>query len=137
MWLLQFLPEWLLYILTAVGVIGIILQKFIPIQYKVVIFTVSLGILVFSIFMLGGIREKNAWEQKVVELQLKISQYEIESQKKNVEIVEKIIYKDRIIRQKGEEIVKYIDREIVKYDEKCVIPKQVIDILNEASEPIK
>jgi hypothetical protein len=92
---------------------------------------------VFGIFMLGAIYENKSWVAKVKEMELKIAEAEATSQKENVKIVEKIVYRDRIIRQKGQDIVKYIDREIVKYDNQCTIPDEVINILNIASEPSK
>jgi hypothetical protein len=43
----------------------------------------------------------------------------------------------QVIREKGNEIIKYIDREVVKYDQMCEVPKEVINILNEAAEGVK
>ena len=70
-------------------------------------------------------------------MELKLAEAETKSQKENVVIVEKILYKDKIIREKGENIIKYIDKEVVKYDERCVIPKEVINVLNSATEITK
>jgi hypothetical protein len=38
-----------------------------------------------------------------------------------------------VIRQKGDDIIKYVDKEIVKYDNQCVIPEDVIRVYNEAA----
>jgi hypothetical protein len=57
--------------------------------------------------------------------------------------VEKVVTKTQIIKTRGEDIVKYIDREIVKYDEKfakggvCEIPQEFIDAHNRAAEAPK
>ena len=51
--------------------------------------------------------------------------------------------KTQIIKTRGEDIVKYVDREVVKYDTKfapggeCEIPKEFIKALNDAAEPPK
>lgn len=137
MWFLDFLPYWIFYVILIVGVIGFVISKFVPAYYKTAIFGVSLISFVFGIFMLGAIYENKSWVAKVKEMELKIAEAEATSQKENVKIVEKIVYRDRIIRQKGQDIVKYIDREIVKYDNQCTIPDEVINILNIASEPSK
>ena len=38
-----------------------------------------------------------------------------------------------MIRQKGDDIIRYVDKEIVKYDTQCVIPEDVIRVYNEAA----
>lgn len=133
MWFLQFLPHWIFYVILILGIIGFVAQRFIPSYYKTLVFSISLLSLVFGLFMLGAIYENKSWVAKVKEMELKIAEAETKSQSENVKIVEKIIYQDRIIKQKGQDIVKYIDREIVKYDNQCVIPSEVINVLNDAS----
>ena len=133
MWFLQFLPHWIFYFILILGIIGFVAQRFIPSYYKTLVFSISLLSLVFGLFMLGAIYENKSWVAKVKEMELKIAEDETKSQSENVKIVEKIIYQDRIIKQKGQDIVKYIDREIVKYDSQCVIPSEVINVLNDAS----
>ena len=65
------------------------------------------------------------------------------AKKENTKITTKVVTKTQIIRTRGEDIVKYVDREIVKYDEKfakggeCEIPKEFIKALNDAAEPPK
>lgn len=137
MWFLNFLPYWIFYLILFVGVIGFLISKFVPVYYKTAIIGVSLICFVFGVFMLGAIHENKSWVAKVKEMELKIAEAEAVSQKENIKIVEKIVYRDKIIRQKGQDIVKYIDREIVKYDNQCKIPDEVINILNMSSERSK
>jgi hypothetical protein len=53
------------------------------------------------------------------------------------------VTKTQVIRTRGETITKYIDREIVKYDEKfakggmCEIPQEFIQAHNSAAEAPK
>lgn len=137
MWFLEFLPYWLFYTILAFGALGLILNRFVPIQYKTLSFPIALFLFVFGLFMLGAIQENKSWVQKVKQIELKLAEAEAKSQKENVVIVEKIVYKDKIIREKGENIIKYIDKEIVKYNDKCVIPKEVVNVLNNAAEITK
>jgi hypothetical protein len=57
--------------------------------------------------------------------------------------VEKVITKTKVVKERGDEIIKYVDREIVKYDTKflpggiCEIPKEFIKAHNDAAEPPK
>lgn len=134
MWFLQFLPHWIFYAFLVLGVIGLILNRFVPIQYKTLTFPVFLFLFVLGVFISGAIQENKVWVQKVKEMELKVAEAEKTSQKENVVIVEKILYKDKIIREKGNDVIKYIDREVVKFDEQCVIPKEAISALNTAAE---
>jgi hypothetical protein len=52
----------------------------------------------------------------------------------------KVVTKTQVIKTRGEDIVKYVDREVVKYDtkfapgEECEIPKEFIKAINDAAE---
>ena len=83
------------------------------------------------------------WTAKVKELEEKIVIAEAKSKEENVKIVEKFIVKQNIIKEKGDEVIRYIDKEIVKYDVKfapggqCEIPKEFVDVINKAAKDIK
>ena len=61
----------------------------------------------------------------------------------NIKIVEKVVNKVQIVKTRGQDIVKYVDREIVKYDTKfapggvCEIPKEFVEAHNRAAEAPK
>ena len=65
------------------------------------------------------------------------------SEKENVKIETKVVTKTQYIKQRSEEIIKYVDKEIVKYDTKflpggeCEIPKEFIVLHNKAAEAPK
>ena len=79
-------------------------------------------------------------EYKVKEVEAKLAQAELQSAKENTKIVTKVITKTQIVRTRGQDIVRYVDREIVKYDVKfapggiCEIPKEFIKAHNDAAE---
>jgi hypothetical protein len=93
--------------------------------------------------MMGGVANQERWEAKVKELEVKLAKAEAESQKENVKIVEKIVTKTQIVKERGADIIRYVDREIVKYDTKfapggvCEIPKEFIKAHNDAAEKTK
>ena len=76
-------------------------------------------------------------------MESKVAAADIESQKETVKIVEKIVKKTEYIKTRGEDIVKYVDKEIVKYDTKflpggvCEIPKEFLKAHNDAAEAPK
>lgn len=148
MWLLNFLPDWFFYGTLALSIAGFAatyvmsILKFIPFiyTYKKIVQFASVAIMAISLFMLGANYNNNVWEERVKEMEAKVAAAEAQSAEENVKIVTKVKYKKKIIHERGQEIIKYIDREIVKYDVKfapggiCEIPKEFIESLNKAAE---
>lgn len=97
--------------------------------------------IVLGVYMSGSIANEEAWQARVKELETKLAAAEAKGAEETVKIVEKVVTKQRVIKEKGEEIVKYVDKEIIKYDTKflpggeCEIPKEFIKVLNEAAKP--
>ena len=141
MWLLNWLPDWIFYAIGLIGLVGLFatyLLKFIPIpaiyMYKIPIQLVSIVLIVFATYMFGGIANEEQWNARVEEVEAKVAMAEVESVKQNVQILEKVVKKTEYITRKGEEVIQYVDREIVKYDSSCVIPKEFIKAHNDATE---
>jgi energy-coupling factor transporter transmembrane protein EcfT len=139
MWLLAFLPDWIFYAIFILGIglfVATIVLKFIPIIYmkRLPIQFVSIALISIGAFMSGMAYNEMNWQLKVKEMEAKVAQAEAQAAKENVKIVEKIIVRQEVIREKGDEIIKYIDREIVKFDDKCEIPKEVVNVINKAAE---
>ena len=144
MWLLSFLPDWWFYALLALGLTGIFvsyLMSFIPFvsMYRNLIQVTSIIAIVIGTYMAGAISNEDKWQLKIKDLELKISQSETQSAEENIKIVEKIITKKQIVKEKGEEVIKYINREVIKYDTKfiqgaeCALPNEFFDALNKAA----
>ena len=121
MWFLSFIPSWYVHIipLLALAIIfASMVLKIIPFvsTYYIPIRIIGLVLLFFGIFFEGGLYMNQQWTDKVKEMEEKIAIAEAKSKEVNVQIVEKFIVKQNTIREKGDEVIKYIDREIVKYD---------------------
>jgi uncharacterized membrane protein len=148
MWILEWLPNWLFYAIFFAGLLGLLasyVMKFIPLVYiyKTPIQLGSIIAIVFGTYMAGAISNQEAWEARVKEMELKVAAAEVQSAKENIKIVEKIVNKTQIIRTRGDDVIKYVDREIVKYNTKfapggeCEIPKEFIKAHNDAAEAPK
>jgi len=80
------------------------------------------------------------WRERVAEVEAKLQAAEAQSAKENVKIVERVVKKTEYITRRGQDIVQYVDREIVKYDTKfapggqCEIPREFIQAHNRAAE---
>jgi hypothetical protein len=138
MWILQFLPNWIFYLLVLIGVLTFLIAQFAKIvpQAKL-IQAASLGLVFFGTFMTGAITNNDAWLARVRELETKVAEAEAKSQTTNTEIVEKTVFKTRTVRERSQDTVKYIDREVVKHDSTCVIPQEFVQAHNRAAEAPK
>ena len=137
MWILNWMPNLVFYIILAVGLVGLILSKFTPVKYRIAAQALSALLFSFGVFMAGAITDYESWQMKVKELEVKLAQAEAESQKKNVEIVEKVVTKTQTVKQRGQDIIHYVDREVAKYNNQCIIPKEFIEAHNRAAEQPK
>ena len=144
MWILKWLPYWIFYALFLIGVAGYLatyLLRFIPIpalyMYKTPIQLVSIVLVVVGVFMAGAIHNEEAWIARVKEMEAKVAEAQAKSAEENVKIVEKVVTKTQVVKEKAQEVVKYVDREVVKYDNSCVIPKEFVKAVNDAAEPPK
>ena len=148
MWILQWLPNWIFYGIFFAGLLGLLatyIMKFIPFVYvyRTPIQAASILAIVIGTYMSGAISNEEAWQTKVKEMEAKVAAAEIESQKENVKIVEKIVKKTEYITRRGQDIIQYVDREVTKYDDRfrpggqCELPKEFIKAINNAAEAPK
>lgn len=150
MWILKWLPFWIFYALLGIGLLGLAvtyLLKYVPLPalyiYKTPIQIGSIVLIVLGTYMSGAISNEESWIARVKELEAKVEAAKIESANENTKIETKIVTKTQIIKERGNEIIKYIDKEIVKYDTKflpggeCEIPKEFISLHNKSAEAPK
>jgi hypothetical protein len=144
MWLLNLMPDWFYHLIVILSILGLIVAsvlKFVPFvsTYRLPIQVISVLLLVFGVWMEGGIVNEAKWEARVKELEEKVKIAEEKSTEKNVEIQEKVVTQTKVVKEKGRDIIQYIDREvvkkeeIVKFIENCPIPKDIIDAHNAAA----
>ena len=147
MWIISILPDAAIHAIFAIGILGIIagfVLGFIPMvnKYKLPIQIISLLIFSLGLYLEGGLADNVIWQLRVKEMEAKVAKAEAASAKVNTEIVEKIVTKNQVIREKGKTVTEYVDREVVKYDTKylpgaiCEIPKEVIKAHNAAASGI-
>jgi hypothetical protein len=139
MWYLSLLPNAVFHAIVIAGVVAVLgsmFLKMIPLVNKYYIPMRIIGFVVFTfgIYFEGGLANEEQWVAKVKEMEVKVAAAEAEGKKETIKIQQKVVVQEKIIREKGEDIVRYIDREIVKYDNSCIIPKEVIDTHNKAAK---
>ena len=112
-------------------------------QYQLPFKVLGIALLVLGVYFRGGYGVEMAWRERVAEVEARLKTAEEQSTKENTRIETKTVNRTRLIRERGEEIVKYVDREVVKYDTKfmpggiCEIPQEFIKSHNDAAEAPK
>ena len=144
-WMLSLIPDWFWTLVLISGIVGTLatwVLKFIPFvsNYRLPIQVVSIIALIVGVYFQGVIANEQKWQNEIAELQKKVAEAEAKSKETNVVVQEKIITKTKIIKEKGKDIINYVDREVVKkeeiikYIEQCPVPKEIIDLHNQATE---
>lgn len=119
-WMLSLLPDWVWSLVLIAGVLGLIaswILKKIPFisSNALAIKVISIILLLVGVYFQGVIANEEKWQARVKELEEKVRVAENKSKETNVKIEEKIVYKDRVVKEKGQTQIQYIDR-IVKGD---------------------
>jgi hypothetical protein len=148
-WMINLIPDamlnWIYWTIIAAGITGVIagwLGKWIPFygNYVKILQPVGIVLLVLGVWLRGGYDVEMSWRAKVAEAEARVAVAEQKSQETNTVIEQKIVEKTKIIKGKTEYITQYLDREVVKkeeiikYIEQCPVPKEIIDIHNQAAE---
>jgi low affinity Fe/Cu permease len=155
-WMIGLLPDWFWTIILIAGILGILASwvlKFIPFvsTYRLPIQVGSIIALLIGVYFQGVIANETKWQNEIAALQKKIDEAAVKSNETNVVVQEKVVTKTKVIKEKGQDIIKYIDRwntkevivegperikreEIIKYVETCPVPKEIIDAHNAAAE---
>ena len=137
-WMLGLLPDWFWSLLLITGVTALLAAwafTFIPAikNYRLPIQVAGTISTIIAVWFLGGAANEEKWQARIKEVEAKIAAAELKSKEKNIEIQTKVVKQTQVIKERGEDIIKYIDREVVKYDNTCPVPKEVIKALNDAA----
>lgn len=145
MWVLHLLPSgMLLYVVntllvlgTALTVLGFFvlnhLLLWIPPLANFYKSMQALGILflVAGVYFKGGYDTEIVWRDKVADLEQKIVIAEQESKNASANIQKRVITEVKVIKENAKTI--YVDKPVlVEFDKSCPIPKEIVELHNEA-----
>jgi hypothetical protein len=148
-WMISLIPDAVLsglyWAIIAAGVAGVLagwLGKWIPFygNYAKILQPVGIVLLVLGVWLRGGYDTEMSWRAKVAEAEARVAVAEQQSKETNTVIEQKVVEKTKVIKGKTEYITQYLDREVVKkeeiikYIEQCPVPKEIIDIHNQAAD---
>lgn len=138
MWFFNFIPGTLFYLLFLCAGIGYCVSLFLPHPIlKKQVKIASIAALAVSIYLLGMLYVNNWWKDKAAQLEQQVVELAQKSTETNTVIEKKLVTKTQIVRVRGDDIVKYVDREVVKYNNNCVIPQEFVRAHNLAAEQPK
>jgi hypothetical protein len=146
MWIFSFIPDAFLYYaifsVIALGVVLYIIGTFTSLipplkPYADVIKSIAVVTVIAGFYFLGGYGTEIEWRNRVAKLEEKVAKAEEQSKKANTKLDSKAQEKVKVIREKGLVVKQYIDREVTKYDNQCVIPKEFVKAHNDSAEKTK
>ncbi len=157
-WMIDLIPNWFWTLVLWSGVLAIVASYLlgkIPFvsQYKLPLRVGGVVATVIGVYFYGVIANEAKWQAKVEELQRQVREAEAEGEAANQKLSQVLEDKKTLTEQKGQAIVKYIDKwrtkeilkevqgpervrveEVIKYVENCPVPKEFIDIHNKAAD---
>lgn len=148
MWILHLLPDaliaWIVNLILIAGTVVTVagfFVRFIPFvnTYRIPVQIVGILLLTAGVYFQGGYTTEIAWRERVREVEAKLAVAEKQSAEVNTEIVTKTVTQTRIVKERGDDIVRYVDREVVKnqevikFVENCPIPDIIINTHNAAA----
>lgn len=146
MWILHFLPDsfilWFCNILLLVGIVATVAGFFthrIPglWQYQLAFKIGGIALLVLGVYFRGGLAVEQQWRERVAAVEARLKEAEAKSAEANRTIETKTQQQVTKIRQRMTYVRQYVDREVVRYNDQCVIPEPFIRAHNDAAEGIR
>lgn len=148
MWILHFLPDsfiqFIVHAILLAGLVGTFLTFFVinkilrafPFLSKYVTMAqiVSAVLLVGGVYLEGGYSTEMQWRERVREVEAKVAEAEQQAKDANAKLDQKSQEKIKVIQGKQVIVKEYIDREVIKYDDSCKIPKEVVKAHNAAAK---
>lgn len=157
MWIFTIFGDIVIHVIFIAGVLltlaGFVLG-FIPFfgKYKIPLQIVGLLTLIFGAYLEGGLADNKLWEAKVKEVEAQVAKAEAEAANANTQLQAKLSEQTQVIKEKGDTLIKYIDRykdreilkevqgpervkieKVIEYVENCPVPKEILDLHNQAA----
>ena len=137
MWILSFIPDIIIHLAALAGVVALLVITFfghiIPLAYRMPVKLGAIAVLILALFLEGANYNNNAWIARVKEMEAKVAVAEQQAKDANDKLDKASAEKVTKIKEKQVVVKQYIDKEIVKYNNTCVIPKEFVEIHNKAA----
>ena len=138
MWLLNFIPNFIIHLAVLAGLglllIDIFFGNLIPVLYRAPARILAVVLLTGSLWLEGANYNQQVWMDRVAELEAKVKIAEEKSAQVNTQIEYKFIDKVKVVHDTQvviQERIKEVEKVI---DAKCEVPKEAIELLNQAAQ---
>jgi hypothetical protein len=141
MWILNWLPYWIFYLILLIGVLGIVASyvlKTIPFvrKHAMGIQVAAILLTVVGVWFAGGIAKDREYRERIAALQLKIAESEKRAAEANAEI--EYVYVDRVqvVEKVRYQVIGSIREHSNELDANCTISPKAVEILNRSAEAL-
>jgi len=144
MWVLNFLPDWILqWAIHGLVIVGLVLTfvgsliRFIPViqPYAIIGKQIGIVLLIVGVFFEGGYATEMSWRAKVNELQAKIKEAEIKSVQANEKLANQVSKNKELIKEKVNQNAKDIEAKREAINAECKLSDDAWMLYNRAVEP--
>lgn len=142
MWILNFLPTWIAYVVALAGAIGLVVSiftgfftRFFP-QLHLIKFplqVISTAVLVFGVYLVGGVANQEMWEARVKEMQAKVELAEEKARNANSKIEYKFLDKVKVVNDVQVVVQERIKEVATVIDSQCKLTPEAVELINAAA----
>jgi len=138
MWLLSLIPDFVYHLLLLASIVAFgacYILKMIPfISANVeIIRVISVVVMIFSVWMEGGIANEAKWKARVAELEIKVAKAEKAAAEANGKIETVYVDRVKVVKEIQYVVQNRITKNAAKLDLTCKVDPLAIDILNQAA----
>jgi hypothetical protein len=92
-------------------------------------------LLAAGVYFRGGYAVEMTWRERVAELEKSLAEARVKSAEVNTVVEQKVVYRDKIIKEQGKTLIEYVDREVVKnIPQQCErLPEDLVEVHNRAA----
>jgi hypothetical protein len=160
-WMIDLIPNWFWTLVLWAGVFAVLASyvlgklPFIA-QYKIPTRVGGVIATLIGVYFYGVIANEAKWQARVDDLERQVKEAESEGETANQKLANTLEQNKKLAQEKGQAVVKYIDKwrtkeiikevegpekvrveEVIKYVENCPVPKEFIDLHNQAADKPK
>jgi hypothetical protein len=133
LWILTHIPSIIIHAVVAVGLVGYFFGNFIPVPKMGKLSTQTAGVLIFAIgvFLEGLTTGAGMLQSELDAANAEVAKINEQSKQITEKVVIKYVSEHNQVKEKGEQIVKYIT---TNNDKQCTIYTSTVELLNSAAK---
>jgi len=130
MWLLSFIPDFVVHVLTLLSFMAVLaslmFSNLIPLNIKFPLQVIGILVLALGLYLEGGIANESEWRAKVEAQKTEIAELKQKQAETTVQVVTKYVDRVKIVKEKADVIVREVPKYITEIDNsRCVLPDSV------------